>query len=121
MARGTRQPSLLGHRFLLNATMDKISAVARHSRRNREKLWRGEHTSVAHAAPLLEGSTGPDPVRIAVLAMERLGRASLRASITGAEVRVAAPDNATAEVFRAALAETAQIRSTDRLIRVVVE
>ncbi|MGE5269548.1 MAG: hypothetical protein ACM3JG_07740 [Thiohalocapsa sp.] len=62
-----------------------------------------------------------DPVRIAVLAMEKLGSASLRASFTGTEVRVAAPNEAIAAIFRAALSETARNRSTDRLIRVFVE
>ena len=61
-----------------------------------------------------------DPVRIAVLAMT-LGRASFRAAFTGTEVRVTAPDEETAAIFRAALAETARTRGTDRLIRVVLE
>jgi hypothetical protein len=102
--------------------MNKISTMEGRSRRNRGKRSHVERKSVARTAPLVvKDPAGPDPVRIAVLAMERLGRASLRASITGAEVRVVAPDNATAAVFRDALAETARSRSTDRLIRVVVE
>lgn len=118
----TRQPGLLDHPGFMYTTTNKVSAIAGRSRRNREKRSHVEHTSTAPAAPLLaEDPTELDPVRIAVLAMERLGRASLRASVTGAEVCVAAPDDATAAVFRAALAETARLRSTDRLIRVIVE
>jgi hypothetical protein len=37
------------------------------------------------------------------------------------EVRVAAPDEATAQVLRAALARTALRRGTDRLVRIVVD
>jgi hypothetical protein len=62
----------------------------------------------------------PDPVKIAVPAMESLGRASMRASFTGVEVKVAVPDDATAAIFRAALSETIRTRPTDRLVRVVV-
>jgi len=36
-------------------------------------------------------------------------------------VRVAAPDEATADVLRAALAQTARRRGTDRLIQIVVD
>ena len=61
-----------------------------------------------------------DPVKLAVLAMDAVGRASMRASFTGTEIEVAAPDEATAAVLRAALAETARNRATDRLIRITV-
>src|SRR4051794_32750199 len=100
----TRQPGLMDHRGILYMTMNKISAMAGRSRRNRGKRSPVERRS---AAPLLAKNptepdpvrpdpVRPDPVRIAVLAMERLGRASLRASVTGSEVCVAAPDDATA-------------------------
>jgi hypothetical protein len=62
----------------------------------------------------------PDPVLLAVLAIDRVGPAAVRACASGLEVRVAAPDEATARVLRAALAETARRRDTDRLIRIVV-
>jgi hypothetical protein len=45
----------------------------------------------------------------------------VRACASGVEVRVAAPDEATAAVFRAALAETARRRATDQLIRIVID
>ena len=45
----------------------------------------------------------PDPVLLAVLAIDRVGPAAVRACASGVEVRVAAPDEATARVLRAAL------------------
>jgi hypothetical protein len=63
----------------------------------------------------------PDPVSLAVLAIDRVGPAAVRACASGIEVRVAAPDEATATVLRQALAQTARRRDTDRLIRIVVD
>ena len=63
----------------------------------------------------------PDPVLLAVLAIDRVGPAAVRACASGVAVCVKAPDEATAAVFRAALDETAQRRFTDRLIRIVVD
>jgi hypothetical protein len=63
----------------------------------------------------------PDPVSLAVLAIDRVGPATVRACASGVEVRVAAPDEATALVLRAALDQTARRRGTDRLIRIVVD
>ncbi|MBO0737873.1 MAG: hypothetical protein J2P48_15075 [Alphaproteobacteria bacterium] len=63
----------------------------------------------------------PDPVSVAVLAIDRVGPAAVRACASGLEVCVAAPDEATAAVLRAALAQTARHRSTDRLVRIVVD
>jgi len=63
----------------------------------------------------------PDPVMLAIFAIDRVGPAAVRACASGVEVCVAAPDEAIAAVFRAALAETARRRGTDRLIRIVVD
>ena len=63
----------------------------------------------------------PDPVLLAVLAIDRVGPAAVRACASGVEVYVTAPDEATATVLRAALAQTARRRGTDRLIRIVVD
>jgi len=79
------------------------------------------------AMPLLHHVVGrsaihtPDPVLLAVLAIDRVGPAAVRACASGVEVCVAAPDEATARVLRAALAQTARRRGTDRLIRIVVD
>ena len=63
----------------------------------------------------------PNPVSLAIFAIDRVGPAAVRACASGVEVRVAAPDEATAAVFRAALAETGRRRTTDQLIRIVVD
>ena len=49
------------------------------------------------------------------------GSRTIRASCSGVHVRVTVPDDATAQVFRAALAVTQTRRTTDRLIEVVVD
>ena len=99
------------------------AAVARRRfRRGREKHFKQMPPlarSLADALPPVVPA--PDTVRIAVLAMESLGRASLRASFTGTEVRVTVPDAAIAAIFEAAIAETMRSRSTDRLIRIVID
>jgi hypothetical protein len=59
-------------------------------------------------------------VDLVVLAIDRLGPASFRASGIGRPVEVAVPDERTAAVFEAALAATGTRRPTDRLISVVV-
>jgi hypothetical protein len=96
------------------------SAAKRRLRRAREKRAKPELMPSVAARPIVPNAIAPDPVRIAVLAIESLGRASMRAAFSGIEVRVAVPDEATAAIFRAALAETGRTRVTDRLIRVVV-
>jgi len=97
--------------------LSKVAAAGKRIRRNRERRPRTNWFTRPAAPPLAE----PDPVRIAVLAMESLGRASMRAAFTGVEVKVAVPDDATAAIFRAALSETARNRTTDQLVRVVVD
>lgn len=104
------------------AALSSGSTVSRKLRRSRQKRLRSAR--LPGAAPIAAFSPAPaqpDPVQIAVLAMERLGRASMRASFTGIEVRVTAPDDTIAAIFRAALAETVRNRPTDRLVRVVVD
>ena len=94
----------------------------RHFRRSREKRFKQPESSapsLATSMPFIEPA--PDPVRLAVLAMESLGRASMRASFSGTAIEVSVPDARTAAIFEAALAETAQRRSTDRLIRIVID
>ena len=111
------------HQHAFKAALSKVAAASRRLRRRREKrvrpAWfRGRGVGLA---PEPVAPAQPDPVRIAVLAMENLGRASMRASFTGIEVKVAVPDDATAAIFRAALSETTRNRPTDRLVRVVVD
>jgi hypothetical protein len=109
------------HPHAFKAALSKVAAASRRLRRRREKRWRPGWLpgTLASVAPI--ELAPPDPVKIAVLAMESLGRASMRASFTGIEVKVAVPDDATAAIFRAALAETIRNRPTDRLVRVIVD
>ena len=74
-----------------------------------------------HRFAARQATQTPDPVSLAVLAIDRVGPAAVRACASGVEVRVAAPDEATARVLRQALAQTARRRDTDRLIRIVVD
>jgi hypothetical protein len=103
------------HQHAFRAALSKVAAASRRLRRRREmrarRAWLPVQAQPAH----------PDLVKIAVLAMESLSRASVRASFTGVEVKVAVPDDATAAIFRAALSETTRTRPTDRLVRVVVD
>jgi len=119
---GFRPVRQAAHQQAFQAALSKVAAASRRLRRRREKRARpawllDRQTAIAASA----ASSQPDPVRIAVLAMESLGRASMRASFTGVEVEVAVPDHATAAIFRAALSETTRTRPTDRLVRVIVD
>jgi hypothetical protein len=109
------------HHQAFKIAFAKVAAASRRLRRGREK--RGGRNGLPHPAPaaVASASSQPDPVRIAVLAMESVGRASMRAAFTGTEVRVAVPDDATAAIFRAALMETTRNRTTDQLVRIVVD
>ena len=117
----------MGSRYALgwgasNSNNRGVSVSRSRLRRAREKRGRTpQPPSTALMAPQAPALVGPDPVRVAILAMERLGRASMRACFTGAEVCVAVPDAATAATFEAAIAETARSRATDRLIRIVID
>ena len=63
---------------------------------------------------------GANDIELVVLAVDRLGPASLRAASIGRPVEVEVPDERTASIFRAALDETRARRPTDRLISLVV-
>jgi hypothetical protein len=62
-----------------------------------------------------------DPVALTVLAVNRLGPATLRTVANGKPLTVAVPDARTGEIFRAALREMQKTRLTDRLIEIVVD
>lgn len=96
-------------RKLVSATIERFKRAGR--------SCRGAGTIAARAA----GAPGPDPVMIATLAIDHVGPATVRAVASGIEVRVSAPDEAIAAVFRTALANTARRRSTDRLVRIIVD
>jgi hypothetical protein len=113
------------HQRALKTALSKVAAARRRLRRRREKrarpAWFTGRRAITTPELITVAPAQPDPVKIVVLAMESLGRASMRASFTGIEVEVAVPDDATAAIFRAALSETVRNRPTDRLVRVVVD
>jgi hypothetical protein len=61
-----------------------------------------------------------DPVALTMLAVNRLGPATLRTATNGRALTVTVPDARTADIFRAALDEMQKTRRTDRLVAVVV-
>jgi hypothetical protein len=105
----------------LYATMSHLVAASRRMRRRRDK--RAKRKSLLRLlipAQVPAEDPSADPVKLAVLAIDQVGRASVRACFTGTEISIAAPDEATASVLRAALVETARVRPTDRLIRITI-
>ena len=61
-----------------------------------------------------------EPVALTMLAVNRLGQATVRTATQGRALVIAVPDAHTAEIFRAALQEMQKTRCTDRLVDVVV-
>lgn len=87
--------------------------------RNRLSLRRHRRPSPLHV-PLPETVLAIDPVALTVLAVNRLGPATLRTVANGRPLTVTVPDARVGEIFRAALAEMQKTRSTDRLIDIVI-
>src|SRR5260221_8233157 len=80
--------------------------------------------------PILAASTGStmspaglsiDLVALTIMAVNRLGPATLRTVAHGKPLTVTVPDARIGEIFRAALAEMQKTRLTDRLIALVVD
>ena len=86
--------------------------------RYRFSLRRGDRHPAG--APLIPAASIIDPVALTVLAVNRLGPATLRTVANGKPLTVTVPDARIGEIFRAALAEMQKTRSTDRLIDVVI-
>lgn len=75
--------------------------------------------------PVIAPSVAPpqravDPVALTILAVNRLGPATLRTVAHGKPLTVTVPDQRTGEIFRAALEQMQKTRLTDRLIAIVV-
>jgi hypothetical protein len=71
-------------------------------------------------APAPEAAPAVDPVALTVLAVNRLGPATLRTVANGKPLTVTVPDAHVGAIFKAALAEMQKTRSTDRLINIVI-
>ena len=61
-----------------------------------------------------------DPVVLTMLAVNRLGPATIRTATNGKAQTVAVNDERIARIFRAALDEMQKTRRTDRLVDIVV-
>jgi hypothetical protein len=81
---------------------------------------RRRHALAGAGAPLPGPTCAIDPVALTVLAVNRLGPATLRTVANGKPLTVTVPDERIGEIFRAALAEMQKTRSTDRLIAIVI-
>jgi hypothetical protein len=128
MAMNSEPVRATAHQHALKSALSKVAAAGRRLRRRKKPAraawlheWVHRRPTVVPTAEPVQAGPQPDPVKLAVLAMDSLGRASMRASFTGVEVKVAVPDDATAAIFRAALSQTVRNRPTDRLVRVVVD
>jgi hypothetical protein len=116
MAKKATRPGVRKNVF--KATLTRFAN--KRSSRGRARFGDWRKVLMQRFAPGREIKT-PDPISLAIFAIDRVGPAAVRASASGVEVRVAVPDEATAAVFRAALAKTARRRATDQLIRIVVD
>ena len=103
---------------VIKATLTRLAASHRPRQSAHVGGWR---RILLHTFAPDPAAVALDPVSLAVFAIDRVGPAAVRACASGVEVRVAAPDEATAAVLRAALAETARRRATYQLIRIVVD
>lgn len=116
MAKKATRPG--ARKNVFKATFTRFATRRASTGRARFGDWR--KILIHKFSPETETET-PDPVLLAIFAIDRVGPAAVRACACGLEVRVAAPDEATAAVLRAALAQTARRRATDQLIRIVVD
>jgi hypothetical protein len=78
------------------------------------------HSVIEAPKPNTVAAPQLDLVALTVLAVNRLGPATLRSVANGKPQTVTVPDARTGEIFRAALAEMRKTRLTDRLIDVVI-
>ena len=87
--------------------------------RARERYFPFAATSAGGATP--PAGVSADLVALTILAVNRLGPATLRTVAHGKPLTVRVPDARIGEIFRAALAEMQKTRLTDRLIAIVVD
>jgi hypothetical protein len=110
------QPNASEHRFRSAVKHGWIRFVGATRQKGPFKLRRRRHKG----APVFPFFTDLiDPVELTVMALNILAPALSRANTTGKKVTVTVPDARTGEIFRAALAQSQQIRATDRLIDIV--
>lgn len=103
-----------------NGLMNFISATKASKPRRKPDLWLVPPAPKPMPAPQVAPVPQLDPVALTVLAVNRLGVATFRSSMSGKVATVAVPDAHTAEIFRAALREMQKNRRTDRLVDVAI-
>ena len=87
----------------------------------RSRAGRAEFIRATLPAPAPAPALAIDPVALTVLAVNRLGPATLRTVANGKPLTVRVPNARIGEIFRAALAEMQKTRLTDRLIAIAVD
>ncbi|HEV2546590.1 MAG TPA: hypothetical protein VGU20_04585 [Stellaceae bacterium] len=97
---------------------NRLLGVAR-PRSRFARRWR-RHRYVAGPQPPAPPSSAVDPVALTILAVSRLGPATLRTVANGRPLSVTVPDEQVGAIFRAALNEMQKTRTTDRLIDIVI-
>jgi hypothetical protein len=97
---------------------NRLLGVAR-PRHRFARRWR-RHRHAAGPPPSAPPSPSVDPVTLTILAVNRLGPATLRTVANGRPLSVTVPDEQVGAIFRAALAEMQKTRTTDRLIDIVI-
>ena len=97
---------------------NRLLGVAR-PRHRFARRWR-RHRHAAGALAAAPPNPAVDPVALTILAVNRLGPATLRTVANGRPLSVAVPDEQVGAIFRAALAEMQKTRTTDRLIDIVI-
>ncbi len=80
-----------------------------------------ESDRVAFPAAAMPDGVLADLVALTVLAVNRLAPATLRSATFGTALKVVVSDPQIGAVFRAALLQMGERRTTDRLIEIVVE
>jgi hypothetical protein len=102
----------------MKQSWNRLLGVAR-PRYRFARRWR-RHRQVAGPLPSAPSSPAVDAVALTILAVNRLGPATLRTVANGRPLSVTVPNAQVGAIFRAALAEMQKTRTTDRLIDIVI-
>jgi hypothetical protein len=99
----------------------RLFGAARPRRRFSLRSRAGRAELIRATLPAPAPALAIDPVALTVLAVNRLGPATLRTVANGKPLTVRVPNARIGEIFRAALAEMQKTRLTDRLIAIAVD
>jgi hypothetical protein len=104
----------------LKRTWARLVVAARASSRRQGKLRAFLGAPTLRPVPSSAASNEARRVALVATTLDLLAPASLHTAAYGTPRDVVVPNEELAEIFRAALAVTAQHRGTDRLVRIVV-